>query len=730
MCIGGALGASLLIEQFELNQLPALPQVLTHLIRELNNENAQLRGISNLIGQDPALTIKVLSVANSSYYGHQESISSVEQSIGLLGVKMIKMIAISAAMQQFMNTFSGKSLPNFEKFWQHSLMVGLLARMLAKSVSYPNPEEAYLAGLLHDVGKLALLAVKADAYRDILARYDDTEDLVKHELLIFGATHGEIGALLIERWRMEPLVADAIRHHHDNVSHANTATELGKIVLLANALSRDDLHKTPNHPSLAFARGLFGISAERVRRISADAYTDMVALTSHLGLYHAAANLDRHDLALPAELELHKELHDTTIISLAQDAFESDDEEALLTSILQAANILFEPHKCFLFEWDAETNIISGHPIMGQRQSLQRIRFPLEPGKSLVANALLDHMITHSFSKDSGAIASLIDEQLARLGETHGILCLPLATRSFMYGSLVLALSENRLQRLIEHSELLLDFSRQAADSIFLIRQKTIAAAQADSDTVTNYQSRARQIIHEASNPLSVLKNYLKVLDLKLGDSQPIAQELQILNEEIDRVANIIGKLTNPVELFEPALEPVSINELIRNILIICNSSIFRSPRILVEMQLDDGLPPVRSDIASLKQVLINLFKNVAEAMPEGGALKVTSTVMINQDKVSAIAIAISDTGPGMSKERLNRIFSPIETAKGATHSGLGLSISADILQSLGGSISCKSSPGLGTTFEILLPVNLSASPESFATATMEHSDHMRNLPQ
>jgi putative nucleotidyltransferase with HDIG domain len=725
---GGALGAAL-IEQFELNKLPVLPQVLTHLIRELNNGNAQLRDISDLMGQDPALTVKVLSIVNSSHYGRQDAISSVEQSIRLLGVKAIKMIAISAAMQQFMNTLSGTSLPDFSKFWRHSLMAGFLARMIAQFVSYPDPEEAYLAGLLHDVGKLALLAAKADTYRDVLVRYDDTDDLIKHEVLTFGITHCEMGALLIERWHMEPLVADAIRHHHDTVSHANTATELGKIVLLANALSRDDLREMTNHPSIALARGLCGISAEQARRMSADSYADMVtlmgALMAPLGPETATAtDPKRHGFAASADLDLHKELHSATMISLAQNVFDDcheSSEDVLLASILQAADILFEPRESFLFEWDEETNIVSGHPIMGQRNLLQRIRFPLEPGRSLVANALLDNMITHSLSSsDSGAISSLIDEQLARLGESHGILCLPLATRSFMYGSLVLALSESQLQRFAEHSELLLHFSRQAAHSIFLARQKTKSTAQASLAIVNDYESRARQIIHEANNPLSVLKNYLKVLDLKLAGSESVAVELQILNEEIDRVANIIGKLANPVAQFKPTLETISINDLIRNVLTIFNSSIFRSGKIRVETYLDDELPLVRSDTAGLKQVLVNLFKNAAEAMPEGGVLKITSAETINQDKVSAIAITISDTGPGISKELINQIFSPLETSKGATHSGVGLSISAGILQSLGGSISCKSAPGLGTTFEILLPCDQA---DSFAAARVKRSD-------
>jgi C4-dicarboxylate-specific signal transduction histidine kinase len=202
------------------------------------------------------------------------------------------------------------------------------------------------------------------------------------------------------------------------------------------------------------------------------------------------------------------------------------------------------------------------------------------------------------------------------------------------------------------------------------------------------------------------MKNYLKILELKLADKQIAPNEFQILNAEIDRVASIVGSLANATGQAEPKLEQISVNELISDLLAICKISLFDPVGIHMETQLDAEIPLVFSDKTGLKQVFMNLLKNAAEAMPHGGVLKLTSATLINDRRDSAAAITITDTGPGIPKDRLNQIFLPMQTQKGAANAGLGLSISADILKNINASITCKSTLGVGTAFEVILPLN------------------------
>jgi putative nucleotidyltransferase with HDIG domain len=714
-----------LIEQLELVRLPALPQVLGRLLHELNSENLQLRTLSELIRQDAALAMKVLAVANSSAYRRQNSVESIEQCVNLLGLNMVKIIAISISLQQFLNNLSGGASFNFGKYWQHFLITAFLSKAIAQAIGYPNPEEAYLTGLLHDIGKFALLAVKTGEYADLLEKHGDDEDFIELEASTFGVTHCEIGAALAERWNLDSLMSDAIRHHHDVATQIGSATELVKLVQLANVMS--SMRLETNHPALALARSLFGISVEDAQRLNADAHSNLIALAIPLGVQiqdDSPLGAPRKKVpssfvnAMPeSQRQLGEEMRNATMLAISRDVYDSaSDENELLSNILQTASILFEPRQAYLFEWDSQSNLLSGRPVEGQPELLSRIRLPLEPDRSLIANALLWNAMTNSFSKEKTAIQSLIDEQINRMADSEGIFCIPLGNKKFMFGVLVLAYRAGVLQRLDSNLRFLPAFARQAADSISMFRNQLQQAELANDLRVETYKLQARKVVHEANNPLAILKNYLRALDYKLAENHAVAKELEILNEEIDRVANIIHKFANPEDMRGTVSGKVNVNVLINDVVTVCEKAMFLPAKISVNVHLDDALPAVEADPDSLKQVFVNLFKNAAEAMTNGGRLTVTTAMMVTPEKGNCINISIADTGPGIPSEVLSGLFSPVKTTKGAANSGLGLSITSDLLSNLGGSISCKSVPGSGTTFEVTLPCQR-GNPDRHASA-------------
>jgi len=704
-----------LIESIELDQLPSLPQVLLRILRELNTESLQVSELSDCISQDAALTLKVLAVANSVTYRRQKQIISIEQGINMLGFKMVKTITISASMQQFLSSLSGIVPLNFDRFWQHSLTTAFLSRMLAQAVGYPNIEEAYIAGLLHDVGKLVLLVTRANLYKELFLRYAEDDSHVEEEAQLLGITHCEVGAMLAQHWKLEPLVVDAIRHHHDPVHNVRNASELVKIVLLANALSEVGMD-ADHHPSIAVGRAFFGMDADETLRLVADANANVIALAIPLGVQIQDSVLisqPRGDnmgapesRALANQRQLAEEVRSVTMLNLAREDFDiAKSEDELLASILNSAFILFEPRQVFLFEWDAKSNLISGRPVLDQPDSISRIRFPLEVDKSLIADALLWNTMTHSFNRNSETVQSMMDEQIIRMANADGIFCVPMTTRDFVYGVLVLAFPMGVVERQDSKLRFLTQFAREVADSIRNLRHALEVASKSSSPDLEAYKLNARKIVHEANNPLSILKNYLKILDLKLKNGQPAELEIQILNEEIDRVSSTIRKLAEPQEAHATVSGSVDVNAIIRGVLSLCEPSLFLPSGIQVEARLDDNLPAIYSDSDGLKQVFINLFKNAAEAMVNGGVLTITTAPMVSQQQTSSISITISDNGPGIPQEILNSLFSPVKSTKGEDNAGLGLSITSNIISQLGGAIICKSSPKIGTTFEIALPL-------------------------
>jgi signal transduction histidine kinase len=222
----------------------------------------------------------------------------------------------------------------------------------------------------------------------------------------------------------------------------------------------------------------------------------------------------------------------------------------------------------------------------------------------------------------------------------------------------------------------------------------------------------ARKVVHEVNNPLGIIKNYLKILGLKLPEKHPAQAELRIISEEIDRVGQIIRCLKDYASPPKAISEIIDINLLLKDILAILDGSILKPAMIKLHFAPDPDIPKLRTEKNSLKQVIINLVKNAAEAMLNSGNIHVSTQYIAGspQEKnatstpVDEIEITIRDDGPGLPEYIRQHLFEPFHSTKEEGHSGLGLSIVHNIVKRLGGSISCDTSPQSGTTFTITLP--------------------------
>lgn len=695
------------VEEFELNRLPVLPQVLTRLLQELDADNLQLRSLAELIGQDSGLTLKILSVANSSYFRRQREVTSIEQSVNTLGLGTVKMIALSTAMQQFLNQLLARTPFDFNAFWLHSLNTAFIAKALAQAAGVAQTQEAYVAGLLHDIGKLAMACAKPDEYGRLLAESPD-DALLEQEQRRYGITHAEVGAEILARWGISAAVCAAVADHHDLSERMLHAPELNRILMLANDLV--DVGPDSAHPGFARVQMLLRVPPEQTMRLCVEAQASVVALALPLGVQMQAGKpgVVREDTQDTNPLAAAMQA--SAMLALSRDVFaQAAGEEALLESLVCSAMVLFEPREALIFEWDAKTSQLVGKPLNHQPEALARMRCALEQQTSLVADAILWNAATTSFCKADHNVPSLKDEQLIRLANAEGIVCIPLTTAKFIYGVLVLAGSRRMAERLERDQSLALSFARQMAAAMLALRKRAEDAAtsrvQTDNpEALEAYRLHARQVVHEASNPLSILKNYLKLLEFKLADNTSAANELQVLNEEIDRVAGIIRKFAQGPAAPADAAVTVHLNNIIRNVAGLCETSLLAPAGISLRLQLEDSLPQVRLDADKFKQVLINLLKNAAEAMREGGTVTVTTAFTVHQGKTGMVALSIADDGPGIPPQVLENLFSPVRTTKGEGHAGLGLSIVSQIINELGGQISCKSSAAGGTCFDIIIP--------------------------
>jgi signal transduction histidine kinase len=279
---------------------------------------------------------------------------------------------------------------------------------------------------------------------------------------------------------------------------------------------------------------------------------------------------------------------------------------------------------------------------------------------------------------------------------------------------MVIGMDETLASNLPAEINLLTMFARQAGLTLQAenVRQARARATQADRLTTT--LALAKKVAHEVSNPLGIIKNYLKILGLKLGKDSPAKEEIGIISEEIDRVASIVRKLSSSSEPEVQQKELVDINTLISDLIKITRESVLLPSGIEAHLDLGSSLPSVITDKNGLKQVFINLINNAVEAMPKGGNLYIKTRFPSdglgeNLDENAEgdqqyVEATIRDDGSGIPDVIKPKLFEPFVTTKGEGHAGLGLSIAFGIIRELNGTMTCESDKTTGTTFKIVLP--------------------------
>jgi len=195
-------------------ELASLPAVVMTAMEMLNNPNTSASDIGEIISQDPALSIKLLKIVNSAFYGFPSQIDTIPRAITIVGTReLTDLILASSAIQVFSRL--PNRLINMQQFWEHSLYTGVVARILARYLRAPNTERCFVMGLLHDVGALVLFRQKPDeAQRALEITGNDKVPLHIAEREVFGFDHGTVGAELMRRWNLPASFVAATRHHH------------------------------------------------------------------------------------------------------------------------------------------------------------------------------------------------------------------------------------------------------------------------------------------------------------------------------------------------------------------------------------------------------------------------------------------------------------------------------------------------------------------------------------
>jgi len=200
-----------------IDELPTLPTVVPRLLAMLQRDSTSAGDVTEVVSGDQALASKVLKVANSAYYGFSREIKSLESAVALLGFNMVRSLALSIGVIRTIHGGTPVEEYSQEGMWVHSLAVATTLRELNSRFGGKQERDyLFIVGLLHDIGKVVIIHFFVDLFKRVIeeAREHRGGDFLAAERSVIGSDHGEIGAMLLSRWRFPGEICDPIAAHH------------------------------------------------------------------------------------------------------------------------------------------------------------------------------------------------------------------------------------------------------------------------------------------------------------------------------------------------------------------------------------------------------------------------------------------------------------------------------------------------------------------------------------
>ena len=722
--------------------LPALPEVLVKLLEITEDEQRPLGEVSELINKDSVLSFKVLHLVNSAYYSLRRKLTSIEQAVVYLGTKSIKNITITTAIHQVFEQkrFGGCARFDIKHFWWHSLLSATLAKRIAQKVGYNNADEAYLAGLLHDIGRLVLLAAFPEEQDFILGDPKRPEDTLRAEQEHIGITHCEAGARLVREWRLDSLLADAVEYHHMPVEDIAESFILIKIIYLANVLSHEyaDVDKAAQQGEL-----LLNLGAAELQDLVSGAIDEMYDIAEQLGISIDEPRQEQDDTSQktqnsqgdrgadhesrlsslhnnqetqqkesPAQIELQRKVRDVALLTGILDTLSKVESVNEMIGVFEeAVHVLFGLERVLFLLPDSKDILLQGRvsETNPYREMSEGLTIPIRGSSSQIFAAYQSGRMRYITQTDENITPA--DRQTISVMKCPKIALVPLHIDAEPVGIILIGIPFLYTSEATEEHRLLQSLAHQIGAFLHIERMKAKKAAELEAERMAAISLAAKKFAHEVNNPLGIIMNYLGSLQIKLPENTDVQHVIDIINQEIERISTMVNQL----DLFsQPAgqdVRPIHLNEVLEDIVQLVKDSFFNDGGVRIYFEPCRSLPPLKTSRNGIKQIVINLLKNSFEAMAEGGKINIVTRLKeknLQNGMQDSVQILISDDGPGLPPSVKENLFKPFVTTKEGNHSGLGLSIVYKTVHNLGGEIQLSRETSPGTLFTLTFPLGRS----------------------
>ncbi len=730
----------------QLHTLPTLSAIAMRLLSLTSDDESEITEIVKIIESDPSITAKVLSLCRRSETGLGTKITTVDRAVVMLGFEAIRNAVLSIEIYNlFESTRPGQQRgldidesstgKPFDSagFWMHSVAVAVAAELLAKRRTHDPriaPDEAFVCGLLHDLGKLALERLLPRGYERVIELAEQRQgNIAEMERRVIGLDHHTTGKRLAEQWNLPHIIQDVLWLHGQPVESLPVLPHEGMIALVTLAdhlVRKQHLGFSGNHvfpDDQATLCKHVGVTAQDVSEVASLVHVETAARCEILGLSETPpeglflASIARANHALGRINE--------TLEQRSQSAHRSDQvmrgiidfhQQATpgLSIVAVCGNVVASAAKEFGRGFYAMlySSARSDAWQIGQFSCdgrLLRAQTVEVPAAGLDVDSLADEL---QVSVGMMALLPALTESIGDASDIRNVRLLPLRTGWGLSAVLLhdrpvreMGLSRTQMLALCEtwataiaaarQHEGARQLGEQLAESNRILTETQAKLAR--SQALASLGEMAAGAAHEMNNPLCVISGRSQVLASQLANPRDRRMAEQIA-EQAQRLSDLITSLHLFTEPPRPEAGRVGLGELVSRAVKMASERVGKNAPISVRLSAD--LPDAWLDADQVSSALVELIVNAAEARP-----KHFVDVQIQVDpRENHLLILVKDDGQGMNAHTLEHAFDPFFSVKPAGRQpGLGLARAQRLIAANEGTIEFESQPNVGTTARIVL---------------------------
>jgi putative nucleotidyltransferase with HDIG domain len=223
-----------------------LPHITIKLSKLISDENSTMQDFEKMIKMDPTLVLRILRGANSPYYGLRQKVNSISRAVVIIGINNLRNMIVTEGLKSLFKSKSSKKAFSRNRLWLHCAAVSICSQMIMERIFGLNGEDAFLCGILHDIGMIVEDQTAPDLFSKVCNSYNEnSKPITDYEKEIVGTDHCEIGFLLAKDWQLPIDVQEGIQLHHKTLDHVSPSSLTGVIQLAEYIASQLDYTAIP-----------------------------------------------------------------------------------------------------------------------------------------------------------------------------------------------------------------------------------------------------------------------------------------------------------------------------------------------------------------------------------------------------------------------------------------------------------------------------------------------------